>query len=214
MYPDYVEWLKPNANSLFIDGSSSLCYCCGMRASSALALFSALLLGCPSHGEPVTELSRTDLRQLLESGAAEDPRRAISTAQGQASGEILDIRAFQGSALYYRVLVKKPDGQVVSIVINANSGSLLEPSSLLASSVNAAASRVDSSAGAAAPSTTGAAAAAGGAKSNGSASAESSGNAGGNSGGNGNSAGNGKSGGNSNSGGNGNAGGNGNGHGK
>ena len=214
MYPDYVEWLEPNANSLFIDGSSCFCYRYGMRAPSAIALLSALLLACPLYGEPVKELSRPELRRLLDSGAAEDPRRAMSTAQGQASGEVLDIRAFQGAELYYRVLVKRPDGQVVSIVVNANNGSLLAPSSLLASSVNAAASRVDSSAAAAASGTTGAAAAADAAKSNGSASAGSNGNAGGNSGSNGNSGGNGNAGGKGNSGGNGNAGGNGNGRGK
>lgn len=173
-----------------------------MRVRYTLALLPALLLASPLLGESVRELSRLELRQLLDSGAAEDPRRAMKTAQGQAGGEVLDIRAFQGNAVYYRILVKKLDGQVVSIVVDAMSGVLLAASSSSASSVNAAARIVGSGAVTAASASVSASASDASAKPSAGANARSNGNTDGNSGRSGN------------SGDSGNAGGNGNGHGK
>lgn len=181
-----------------------------MRVCLVLATILAALAAPPVLAEPVSELSHLDLRRLLAAQAAEDPRQAMALAQRTTGGEVLDIRAFQGKAVYYRVLVKNPNGQVVSIVVDAQSGALLEASSSIASNVNAAASSVASESVA-----TAAAPAAAGGKSNADGSAGSNGNAGGNSGNSGN-AGGGGAGGNGNAGGNGkgNAGGNGNGRGK
>ncbi len=181
-----------------------------MRVRLVLAIICTVLTAPPLFAEPVSELSHPDLRRLLASGAAEDPRQAITLARQAVGGDVLDIRAFQGKAVYYRVLVKNPDGQVVSVVVDAQSGALLAASSSIASSVNAAASSVASEGVAASV-----ASAAASGKSNAGGSAGSNGNAGGNSGNSGN-AGGGGSGGNGNAGGNGkgNSGGNGNGHGK
>ena len=50
-------------------------------------------------------------------------------------GALLDVGLYEVGALYYRVLVRRPDGRVVSAVMDARTGEFLPVSSAAAQSV-------------------------------------------------------------------------------
>jgi hypothetical protein len=227
--------LEPLRNGVFILGSRELRYETGMaRIFFLLSILMALWV-LPTYAMPLSEMSQSDLRKAVGAGKSISVKTALKGLSRSVPGKPVDVRAFEGDGVYYRVLLMQSSGVVVSVVLDAETGAVLPTSSEAARSVNASAK---SGAGAKA---TGAAVSAnaasqgkanagnnaggnGGGNSGGNGGGNSGGNGGGNSGGNGggNSGGNGggnsggNGGGNSggNGGGNGNSGGNGNGNGK
>ncbi len=173
---------------------------------------------------PLTELSQTELRETVNSGRSVSVKDALKAVRQLVPGDPVDVRAFDGNGVFYRVLVMQASGVVRAIVIDASTGKVLPPSSPTAREVNAKAS---SKAGASAVSTNKTKKAAN-APSNGksagkgnsgnggggSGGGNSGGNGGGNSGGNGGGNSGGNGGGNSGGNGGGNSGGNGGGNGK
>jgi hypothetical protein len=201
--------LEPLRNDVFTLGSRRLRYKTAMaRVFFLLSILMALWV-LPSYAMPLYEMSQSDLRKAVGAGKSISVKTALRSLSRSVPGEPVDVRAFEGDGVYYRVLLMQASGVIVSVVLDAETGAVLPTSSDAARSVNATAK---SGAGA----KTNAAAASANAAPQGKA------NAGNNAGGNGNGNSGGKGGGNSggNSGGNGggnsggNSGGNGGGNGK
>ena len=104
-------------------------------AIAVIGLFAAL----PARAAPPHEMSRAELRDAISAGQLVNPRQAMETVQQWEKGQSLDIRAFSAHGVYYRVLVKRPDGQLVVVVLNARTGHALPPTSTTAQEVNDAA---------------------------------------------------------------------------
>ena len=99
---------------------------------------------------PLTELSQTELRETVNSGRSVSVKDALKAVRQLVPGDPVDVRAFDGNGVFYRVLVMQASGVVRAIVIDASTGKVLPPSSPTAREVNAKAS---SKAGASAVST-------------------------------------------------------------
>ena len=166
-----------------------------------LALALVLLPGLPrvALAEVTREVGQADLRRMVATGQSLSLFRVIDVVARATAGEPVDVRLFDSGGgdrggLFYRVVVVQPSGQLVSLVMNAQTGEILPDSSPTATRVRAAASNGTSTAEAAAGKTN----AKGGLGNSGATEGN------GNGGGNGNGSGNGNSGGNGNGGGNGN----------
>ena len=99
----------------------------------------ALLSGPPSASWADHELGRAELRSAISSGNAipfGDLQRGVESRMG---GEIVDVGLYRLDELYYRVLVRQPDGRMVSAVIEAQRGDFLPVSSETAKAVQDAA---------------------------------------------------------------------------
>ncbi|WP_200876063.1 PepSY domain-containing protein [Ruegeria halocynthiae] len=146
------------------------------------------------------ELKQSELRKATTSGSAIRLKRVIKGVERVFGGTPVDARAFQADKVYYRILVKKPDGRIISVIVNAQTGVVVPNRSTVGRQISdAARSTAGNSANANSQ-----------AKSNNSQA--NSGNGNGNSGGNGNGNSGGNGNGNSGGNGNGNSGGNGNGN--
>jgi hypothetical protein len=99
----------------------------------------ALLSGLPSASWADHELSRAELRRAISAGSAipfGDLQRRVESRMG---GEIVDVGLYRLDELYYRVLVRQPNGRMVSAVIEAQRGDFLPVSSETAKAVQDAA---------------------------------------------------------------------------
>jgi phage baseplate assembly protein gpV len=149
----------------------------------------AMLAGAgPVLAEKLREISAPELRQIVAAGNTISLKRAIDSVVKATKGEPLEARAFQADGIFYRIVLKKPDGTLFSVIINAVTGEQVTKNSSIGKQVTAAAAagskaKADKSKAEAAKTKNAA-------------------------GGNGNSGGSGSSGGNGNSGGSGNSGGN------
>lgn len=172
-----------------------------MKIAKVLILLTTLGLSGPAQAATMRELDPAELRQAARSGDIISLKRVIETVANATGGEALEARAFAADELYYRIVLKKPDGTIISVIINARTGEQVAKGSGIGRQVAAAAETGSKSKGKSQTAGT---------------NGKGNGNAGGNAGGNGNSGGNG----NGNSGGNGGGsggnggGGNGNGNGK
>ena len=145
------------------------------------------------------ELKQSELRKATNSGDAIRLKKVIEGVEKTFGGTPVDARAFQTDQVYYRILVKKPNGKIISVIVNAQTGTVVPNRSQVGRQISEAART-----------SPGQAADAGArGKSGTRGNSSNNGNAGGNGNGGGNSGGNGNGGGNSGGNGGGNSGGNG-----
>ncbi|WP_282021711.1 PepSY domain-containing protein [Ruegeria faecimaris] len=167
-----------------------------MKKLIAIACLLAFLH--PGEGQAsARELTQSELRKATTSGSAIRLKKVIEGVEKAFGGTPVDARAFQADRLYYRILVKKPDGKIVSVIVNAQTGVVVSNRSVVGRQIFEAAR--------AAPGKSGKGTSQGKSANKGNSGGNSGGNGGGNSGGNGggNSGGNGGGNGGGNSGGNG-----------
>ncbi len=168
----------------------------------------------------VRELERSELRENVRSGKSMSMSRLLGVISSRVDAEVVDVRGFEGDGVYYRVILKRPNGKLSVAIVDARTGRFMSGRSSVAQDVMAAArenkgkgnsqSSSRSNAGNTNSNAGGNANSNAGGNGNSNAGGNGNGNSGGN--GNGNSGGNGN--GNSGGNGNGNSGGNGNGNGK
>lgn len=137
----------------------------------------------------IRELNQDELRSAVASGQSQDLGLLMALVAQNVQGELVDVRGFLAGDVFFQLTLLRPDGSLVTIVVNGSTGTLVSSNSTEAKVVRAAAK-------------------ANGGNSHGQGNAGNNRGAGGNSNGNGNSGGNG---GNGNSGGGGSSGGSGNG---
>lgn len=171
-----------------------------MRSLSVLFLAVFVALTASGCGAAVREISGSELRKIVKAGEAVSLKRAIEAVEASLGGVPIEARAFDAEGVFYRIVMKRPNGTLFSIIIDAGTGREVAKDSPVGKEISAAAATAAST-----KSSQGKSQSAG---SNGNANGNADGNRGGN--GNGGGSGNGNSNGNGN--GNGNGGGNGNGN--
>lgn len=85
------------------------------------------------------EVARADLRRAIEDGRALPFSSLQATVEDRMDGRLVDVALFDLDDLFYRVLVRQPDGRLVSAVLDARSGAFLPVSTETAQRVQNAA---------------------------------------------------------------------------
>jgi hypothetical protein len=203
-----------------------------MRFRRVLCLAGLAAAAATAAPAEVRELSGAELRDSVAAGQSRPLGPIVEMVGRQVEGEFVDARAYDADGIYYRILIRTPDGKLASVIVDARTGGFVSARSDVAQDIVATArSRSGGSlfrpAGSAAAATGGGNSRAeqasqgnrgnsgnAGGNRGGNGGGNSGGNGGGNSGGNGGGNGGGNSGGGNSGGGNGNSGNNGNGAGK
>lgn len=111
-----------------------------MNCLPNLAACAVFLLSQSAWAVTVQEMSRDELQVAIGEGRAVTPGNAVAAVSERIEGDAVDIRVFAFEGVYYRVLVKQPDGKMVSVILDAERGQLVANDSGIARSVDAAAS--------------------------------------------------------------------------
>lgn len=179
-----------------------------MRLVPHILLVAMLALCGPTFAATVREISASELRKIVSAGDAVSLKRAISAVSKTLGGEPIEARAFDAEGVFYRIVMKRSNGTLFSVIIDAETGRQVSKNSSIGKQISAAAASEPglktskSKTAEAKKNDKGNSNAGGNGKSNGGGNGNSGGNGNGNGGGNGNSGGNGN--GNGNGGGNGN----------
>ena len=110
-----------------------------MMFARALLMVTLVALSGPGQAATVRELGAAELRQAVGSGAILSPKRVLDVVVRSTGGEPIEARAFELDKTYYRIVVKKPNGSVVSVIIDASTGKEVSKSSAVGRQVAAAA---------------------------------------------------------------------------
>ena len=87
----------------------------------------------------VRELTRSELRENVRLGNSMSLSDLLATVGRRFEGEVVGVRAFEAGPVFYRVLVKKPNGKLSAIVIDARTGQVMSSTSSAVRDVMAAA---------------------------------------------------------------------------
>lgn len=106
-------------------------------AASTVLILSGLF--CAPAIAEVRELARAEIRENVRLGNSLSLSRLKAVIASKTDGEMVDVRAFETDAVYYRVLLKKPDGRLTVAVVDARSGAFMSAGSAAVKEVMAAA---------------------------------------------------------------------------
>ncbi|RYE38068.1 MAG: hypothetical protein EOP21_12860, partial [Hyphomicrobiales bacterium] len=110
-----------------------------MKIAPALILLTMLALSGPGQAATVRELDAAELRQATKAGDIISLKRAIEAVAKSTGGEPLEARAFEIDAVYYRIVLKRPNGKIVSVIVNALTGEQVSKGSSVGRQLSAAA---------------------------------------------------------------------------
>jgi hypothetical protein len=101
----------------------------GLRKWRAI-LMSAVAFGLPAPSlASGHEVDRSSLRQAIAEGSAIPFSDLQEKVETRMAGALVDVSLYDVGSLYYRVLVRQPDGRMVSAVLEARTGSFVPVSS-------------------------------------------------------------------------------------
>jgi hypothetical protein len=167
-----------------------------MKLATRILLAMVLALGAAPAAAAVRELSATELRKIVTAGDAVSLKRAIDAVSRSVGGEPIEARAFEADGVFYRIVVKRSNGKLVSLIIDAGTGREVSKESSIGREISAAAAagngRDTGKAKSQSPAGKSNSGGNGNAGGKGNSGGNGNGNSGGNSGGNGNGGGNGK----------------------
>ncbi|MEH6774288.1 MAG: hypothetical protein V7668_10220, partial [Cereibacter changlensis] len=90
------------------------------------ALFAlALAAFLPATAGAWQELDRAELRAKVRSGDSLSLSRVLGQLRQRVPGEAIDVRALSGEGVFYRIIVRQPNGQLASVVVDAANGELV-----------------------------------------------------------------------------------------
>jgi hypothetical protein len=110
-----------------------------MKIAHAVILLTMLALSNPGQAATVRELDAAELRQAARAGDIISLKRVIEAVTTSTGGEPLEARAFEIDELYYRIVMKRPNGTIVSVIINARTGEQVSKGSSVGRQVASAA---------------------------------------------------------------------------
>lgn len=96
------------------------------------------VLAATASAADVRELARDEIRQNVRTGQTLSLQRLLSVVSQRIQGDMVDVRAFDAGGIYYRVLVKRPNGQLAALVIDARTGALASGNSAVGREIMAA----------------------------------------------------------------------------
>ena len=81
----------------------------------------------PAPAESVRELDRAELRKIVTSGGIISLKKAVAAVAASTAAEPIEARAFLADAVVYRMVLKRPDGTLFSVILDAK----LKPSPVI-----------------------------------------------------------------------------------
>ena len=114
----------------------------------ALALVVMFGLPCVALAEVPREVGQVELRRMVAAGQSLSLSRIMQVVSRSAAGEPVDVRLFDSSGLFYRVVVMQPSGKLLRLVLDAQTGEVLADTSPAATRVRAAATHAKAAAAA------------------------------------------------------------------
>lgn len=93
-----------------------------MKLARTIAFLSMLAIAGPSFAATMRELDSSELRQITRGGEIMTLKRVIDSVAKSTGGEPIEARAFQLEDVFYRIVLKKANGSVISIIVNARTG--------------------------------------------------------------------------------------------
>jgi hypothetical protein len=110
-----------------------------MKMARTIVLASILAFASPGLAATVRELDAAELRQAARSGDLISLKRVIEAVAKSTGGEPIEARAFAVEDVFYRIVLKKTDGSIISIIINARTGEQVGKNSAIGRDLAAAA---------------------------------------------------------------------------
>lgn len=110
-----------------------------MKLRLSLATFVLCALPMTASAD-MRELGQEELREIVQSNQILNLKQVLVVIEESVGGEFIDARAFEGDGIYYRVLVKLPDGRLGAVLVDAETGTFLQPGSKAAKNLQAASS--------------------------------------------------------------------------
>lgn len=104
----------------------------------ALALVVMFGLPCAALAQVPREVGQVELRRMVATGQSLSLSRIMDVVTRSAAGDPVDVRLFESSGLFYRVVVMDSSGKLVRLVLDAQTGQLLADTSSIAKRVRAA----------------------------------------------------------------------------
>lgn len=137
----------------------------------------------PSFASSAHEMEQSELRQIARSGRTISMKATLSSVSNSLHAKVVEARAFNAGGIYYRLVLKRSNGKLVSVIIDAQTGRQVPSKSSVGRQVIAAASSKNSAKSSSRKSSSGRSNGQSG--SNGNSNNNGGGNSGGNGGGNG-----------------------------
>lgn len=95
----------------------------------------ALSLASGAAAQVLREIGPDEVRANVFAGRSVSVAKAMRLIAGRDDGKVMDVRAFAGNQTYYRFLVLRPNGVMVSYLVDAASDSLVSSGSSVAKAV-------------------------------------------------------------------------------
>lgn len=93
----------------------------------------------PALASSAREMGQSELRQVANSGKTVSLKATLNSVSKSLQASVLDARAYDAGGIYYRLVLKRTNGELVSVIINAQNGRHVAPSSIVGQDVTAAA---------------------------------------------------------------------------
>jgi hypothetical protein len=87
----------------------------------------------------VRELSGAELRDSVAAGQSRPLGPIVEMVGRQVEGEFVDARAYDADGIYYRILIRTPDGKLASVIVDARTGGFVSARSAVAQDIVATA---------------------------------------------------------------------------
>jgi hypothetical protein len=110
-----------------------------MKSASVLLFSIMLTLAVPALGATVREIGAAELRRIAGAGQTISLKRVIDSVAKSTSAEPIEARAFDAGDVFYRIVLKRPDGSLISVIINAVTGEQVRKDSAIGRQVSDAA---------------------------------------------------------------------------
>lgn len=110
-----------------------------MRIRFFLATTALTVLAASASLADVHELSGAELRASVAAGHSKPLSEIIELVGRQVEGDLVDARAYSVDGIFYRILLKTPDGKLVSAIIDARTGAFMSGRSDVAREITQAA---------------------------------------------------------------------------
>ena len=76
----------------------------------------------PSLASSAREMGQSELRQIARSGKTISLKTTLGSVSNTLHAKVVEARAFNANGVYYRLVLKQPNGRLVSVIIDAQTG--------------------------------------------------------------------------------------------
>ncbi|WP_281856722.1 PepSY domain-containing protein [Litoreibacter halocynthiae] len=94
----------------------------------------------PSFASSAHEMGQSELRQIAATGKTVSMKSTLSSVSKSLHAKVVEARAFSADGVYYRLVLKRSNGKLVSVIVDAQTGRQVSSKSPVGQQVSEAAS--------------------------------------------------------------------------